>query len=292
MQPTTRPAWLPKKVWPFDTTHLPLDGGDVAVTDVGKGPALLLVHTGTWSFIWRDVMTRLRADYRCVCLDAPGTGQSTPRREVTLKTARDAVAAVIERLQLADYTLVVHDLGGIAGIAAAARRPDRVRGIVAVNTFGWKPKGAAFRGMLGLVGSAFMREVDVAMGLIPRIGSSAFGAGRHMDAESRRAYAAGLTGDALRAFHRYMHSALDSEDLYEEVARALRGPFRKLPLLTIFGERNDPLGFQPQWKALFPQAEQTVVAGGNHYPMCDDPDLVARTIRTWHRERVAAKVAS
>jgi len=30
-----------------------------------------------------------------------------------------------------------------------------------------------------------------------------------------------------------------------------------------------------------------VVAKGNHFPMCDDPDLVARTIRAWHSEKVA-----
>ena len=54
--------------------------------------------------------------------------------------------------------------------------------------------------------------------------------------------------------------------------------------LTVFGERNDPLRFQPKWKALFPHARQVVIPGGNHFPMCDDPDVVADSIRSWHRE--------
>ena len=62
------------------------------------------------------------------------------------------------------------------------------------------------------------------------------------------------------------------------------GPFRRLPLLTIFGERNDPLGFQPQWKQLFPNSRQVTVPKGNHFPMCDDPDLVADAIRAWHHD--------
>jgi pimeloyl-ACP methyl ester carboxylesterase len=71
------------------------------------------------------------------------------------------------------------------------------------------------------------------------------------------------------------------------VARALAGPFHRLPLLTIFGEHNDPLGFQPQWKRRFPTARQIVISKGNHFPMCDAPDVVASEIRAWYRECVA-----
>jgi haloalkane dehalogenase len=84
-----------------------------------------------------------------------------------------------------------------------------------------------------------------------------------------------------------MRDARKSEAIYAEIDHALTGPFRRLPLLTIFGERNDPLGFQPHWKQLFPDARQVVVAKGNHFPMCDAPDLVADSIREFHRERVA-----
>jgi pimeloyl-ACP methyl ester carboxylesterase len=289
LRPLPRPRWLSEKAWPFQTSGFEVDGCTIAVTDVGHGPALLLVHTGTWSFIWRDVMTRLASEFRCICLDAPGTGQSDllPRRAITLDRSANAVSAVIERLDVEDLTLVVHDLGGIAGIAGAARTPNRVRGIAAINTFGWRPAGRAFRGMLALMGSAAMREFDVATGFLPRIASSSFGIGRHLDQPSREAYRAGMQGQRLRAFHCYLRDARNNDAMYEQVAGALGGPFRSLPLLTVFGERNDPLGFQPRWKALFPDAVQVVVAKGNHYPMCDDPDLVARTISSWHRQRVA-----
>jgi haloalkane dehalogenase len=84
-----------------------------------------------------------------------------------------------------------------------------------------------------------------------------------------------------------MRDARSCDSLYSEAMAALRDPFKALPLLTIFGERNDPLGFQPQWKEMFPDARQVVVPKGNHFPMCDDPDLVANAIRSWHREYIA-----
>lgn len=288
MKPLARPSWLSERVWPFKASGLEVDGKTIAVTDIGDGPVLLLVHTGLWSFVWRDVITRLAADFRCVTFDAPGTGQSDrlAASEISLERASRAVAAVIGGLDLRELTLVFHDLGGPAAIAGAARTSERVRGLVGVNTFGWKPSGAMFRGMLKLMGSAPMREFDAATGLLAKISASSFGVGRHLDGQSREAFRAGIGPDGLRAFHRYMRDARVCESIYEQAGSALAGPFKTLPLLTIFGERNDPLGFQPRWKEMFPEARQVVVPKGNHFPMCDDPDLVANAIRSWHRERV------
>src|SRR5215472_10412375 len=74
--PLPRPAWLTESAWPFQTFGLEVDDGVLAVTEVGEGPALLFVHVGAWSFIWRDIMKRLAADFRCICFDAPGNGRS------------------------------------------------------------------------------------------------------------------------------------------------------------------------------------------------------------------------
>ncbi len=286
-----RPDWLPENVWPFDTFGLQIDDSIVAVTDVGTGPALLFVHCGLWSFVWRDVVTRLASDFRCIAFDAPGTGRSSslPANAITLDRAAGAVNGIVEGLALDDFTLVVHDLGGPAGIAGAARTPSRVRGIAAINTFGWKPSGSLFRGMLALMGSAPIRELDVLTGFLPRITETSFGVGRHLDGASRRAFVAGVGASGRRAFHYYMRDAHSCDPLYDEVAGALTGPFATLPLVTIFGERNDPLSFQPRWKAMYPDCRQVVVAKGNHFPMCDDPGLVAETIRSWHRDRVAPR---
>jgi len=81
---------------------------------------------------------------------------------------------------------------------------------------------------------------------------------------------------------------LRCEPLYAEASVALRGLFAELPLLTIFGERNDPFHFQQRWRELFPGARQLVIPGGNHFPMCDDPPFVAEAIERWRRTSIAA----
>lgn len=277
------PSWLPKEVWPLDARALDLDAGSIAVSEVGTGPTLLF-YTGVGSFVWRDVVLRLADTFHCVVVDPPGIGLSgrTTRAAATLANSARAVGAVVRALDLRDITLVVHDSAGPPAIAALSRTPERVKGIVGVNTFGWRPSGRAFRGMLALMGSSVMRRIDLSTGLLSRITSTSFGVGRHLDARSRVAYRNGLAL-GMGAFHDYLRDARFSDAIYDEVTRALTGPFRSLPLLTIFGERNDPLGFQPQWKRLFPSAQQKVIPKGNHFPMCDDPAGVADQIRAWHR---------
>jgi hypothetical protein len=49
-------SWLPESVWPFQTFGREVDGFMVAITDVGRRPVLLFVHTGLWSFIWHQLM--------------------------------------------------------------------------------------------------------------------------------------------------------------------------------------------------------------------------------------------
>jgi haloalkane dehalogenase len=281
-----RPGWLPPSAWPWDTYALSQPRGRIAVTDIGHGPTLLFVHVGSWSFVWRDVLLRLQNDFRCVTVDAPGSGLSDPVRTPTLAHAGDAVAAVIDALQLRDVTVVAHDLGGPAGFLAAARRADRIAALAAVNCFAWRPTGPAFRGMLALMGSAPVREVDVTANVLARITSTSFGVGRHWSRTDRAVFRAGIDAPARRAWHAYFRDARGARALYAEVDAALRGTLSDRPLLTIFGQFNDPLRFQPRWKALFPNARQLKVRRGNHFPMCDDPDLVASALKSFCSSQV------
>jgi pimeloyl-ACP methyl ester carboxylesterase len=281
-----RPTWLPSSAWPWQTYRVDHAGVRIAVTDTGHGPTLLFVHVGSWSYVWRDVVLRLQDDFRCVTIDAPGSGLSDRVSTPTLAEAGEAVIAVIDALELRDVTLVAHDLGGPAGFLAAARRPDRIAALAGVNCFAWTPTGPAFRGMLALMGSAPVRELNVATNILARITSTSFGVGRHWRRDDRAVFRAGIDAPARRAWHAYFRDARGARTLYAEVDAALRGSLADRPLLTVFGQFNDPLRFQPRWKALFPTAQQLKVRRGNHFPMCDDPDLVASALKSFVEQTV------
>jgi len=280
--PSPPPAWLPPDEWPLPSRFLHIGDDTIHYIDVGKGPTILFVEAGMWSFIWRDVINQLRATFRCVALDFPGTGLSsrTTRDRVSIAAYADVLDAVIDRLRLDDITLVLHDLGGAVGLTYAASHPDRIRGLVACQTFGWPPEQAALRFMLSAMGSAPVRALNVATNLIPRITAHTYGVGRHLTRAGRRAFLGGLADRRKRrSFHYLMRDARRSTATLAAAEQALRGPLATKPLLTIFGQKQDPFGYQKRWKELYPHAVEHVVADGHHFPMNDDPRLFADALR-------------
>ena len=182
-----------------------------------------------------------------------------------------------------DVAVVMHDLGGIAALQAAAGWTERVAGLVAINSFGWRPSGLMFKAMLLTMGSSIMREFDTATNLLPLASSSRFGVGRHWDRTTRKAFRRGMTRPGRRSFHRYMRSARKHD--YTNIDAAVAN-LAALPVLTVFGQRNDPLKFQPKWATRFAEIEHVTIPKGYHFPMCDDPKLVGRSISAWHARTI------
>jgi haloalkane dehalogenase len=198
--------------------------------------------------------------------------------------AASAVDALVEHLGLDELVLVVHDLGGPVALQAASRWPERVSGLAGVNTFAWRPSGVAFRAMLAVMGSALVRGLDAVTGALPRASATRVGVGRHLDRADRRSFLRGVDRRGRRSFHRYLRSVAGHDfAAIEATVERLAGR----PAITVFGARNDPLGFQPMWADRFDDLVQVTVPGGNHFPMCDAPDQVAAALTGWHRERVS-----
>lgn len=84
-----------------------------------------------------------------------------------------------------------------------------------------------------------------------------------------------------------MRSALASPDFFSTVQNAASSILNDQPVLTIFGQRNDPWGFQARHAATFPNHEGVMISKGYHFPMADDPGLFADSIREWWHRKVS-----
>ena len=109
-----RPSWLPWSAFPFLSRFACIGGRWIRYVDEGSGPALLLVSAGQWSFMFRDVILRMRAQFRCLTLDFSGSGLSPAAVDHDHGVPANAgiLEAFIEPLDLQDITMVVHDVGG------------------------------------------------------------------------------------------------------------------------------------------------------------------------------------
>lgn len=108
---------------------------------------LLFVHGNpTWSFHWRNLITALRADYRCLAPDHIGCGLSEkPSRYLTLDDHIANLSALVEQLSLSHVTLVAQDWGGAIGLGAMLRMPERLERIVLFNTGAFPPRYIPWR---------------------------------------------------------------------------------------------------------------------------------------------------
>jgi len=284
-----RPNWLAESDYPFALQSVQLGNHEVTFVDEGAGPTLLFVHTGMWSFIFRDVITRLRDHFRCITLDLPGYGLSPEPAagDLSLAEQSELLQRFVATLDLNDITLVLHDLGGPVGMGFAANAPARVRGLVMANTFAWAPEGKSLRLMLGIVASRPVTALDWLTRLVPRLSATSFGVGRHLDRSGRKAFLGPFADRRrIRRFHTTMRAALDADELYGSIEAATAGALRDRPVLTIFGESNDPFGFQGRHQATFANVESIVVPKGNHFPMMDAPDLFAAGLLDWWTRQV------
>jgi pimeloyl-ACP methyl ester carboxylesterase len=114
------------------------DGVEIIFDVCGAGePAVVLVHG--WSCdrsYWRGQVEPLSQHHQVITLDLAGHGDSdSGRREWTIAMFGLDVATVVTHLGLREVVLVGHSMGGDVVLEAARQFPERVRGMVWVDTY-------------------------------------------------------------------------------------------------------------------------------------------------------------
>jgi cis-3-alkyl-4-acyloxetan-2-one decarboxylase len=276
--------------FPFEPRYV--DAGDVRLHYVDEGPKdappLLFVHGNpTWSYLWRRPVAELSArGQRCVAFDHMGFGRSDKPpllARYTLRAHIDNALALIDQLDLQDVLVVAHDWGGPIGLGAMLERPERLRGLVLMNTWAWElpsfvpPFVREFRTeglgeILALGGNLFIESIPGGM------------ANRDTDPVMMDAYRAPFpdywSRVAMLAFQRDI--PLTERDrsarLMGTIHERLLG--LDLPVTLIWGMR-DPV-FQPvfldMWREIFPGARVIELEDASHFVPEDRPDALLEAL--------------
>ncbi len=136
-----------KSLYPFKSNYLPINGLRYHYLDEGRGDPMLMVHGNpTWSFYFRSLVNAFSGDHRVIVPDHIGCGLShKPKADQYGFQLQDRVTdltALMDHLKLdRPLTLIVHDWGGMIGLAWALEHLDRVGRIVILNTAGFFPPG-------------------------------------------------------------------------------------------------------------------------------------------------------
>ncbi|NKE63234.1 alpha/beta hydrolase [Lentzea sp. PSKA42] len=111
---------------------LNVGGATIAYRWEGAGPAVVLLHalassSATWSRLTRDLVLSGR---QVIAPDLRGHGRSSWTGDYRLDSVQRDVVGVLDALDISEFDLIGHSLGGHVAALLAGRRPDRVRKLV------------------------------------------------------------------------------------------------------------------------------------------------------------------
>lgn len=126
--------------YPFVGNPFHINGIKMNYLDEGSGDTVVMVHGNpTWSYYYRNLILALRDTHRCIVPDHIGCGFSDKpgddAYDYTLDRRVDDLEALLAHCGATEnITLVVHDWGGMIGLAYATRKPERIKRLVVLNT--------------------------------------------------------------------------------------------------------------------------------------------------------------
>jgi len=130
-------AFNPAQSQPASPVVAASDGVPIHYSVAGKGePALVFVHCGGCNRnFWENQVAEFSKTHRVVTIDLPGHGESgSGRKSWSIESYSDDVKTVVTKLDLKRVVLVGSSMGGPIIVETAKRMPERVVGIVPVDT--------------------------------------------------------------------------------------------------------------------------------------------------------------
>lgn len=247
------------------------------VREAGSGPLMLFFHGITAnSAVFEPLMAHLSDRFTTIAVDQRGHGLSDkPTDGYEAADFADDIAALIRTLDRGPAILVGHSLGSRNSVTAAARHPDLVRSVVAID----------FTPFIETeVFDALEARVNAGDQAFPDVGAvEAYLANRYPNIPSpairiRAASGYRATADGLRPLASPAAMAKTAKGLRADLAPAYRSVTR--PVLIVRGGDSKLVTAAALAKtsALRPDLPVVVVPGADHYVNEVSPEITLKAI--------------
>lgn len=281
-------------LYPFKSRYLDINGLKYHYIDEGCGEPVAMIHGNpTWSFYYRRLIKDLIPGFRAIAPDHIGCGLSdkpdSSRYDYRLKSRIDNFEALMDHLNIhQNLNLILHDWGGMIGMAYALRYPEKIRRIVIMNTSAFlPPSGKKLPLRLKII-----RNFNL-LGTIAVLGFNLFSYAALYMASFKglsKDVKKGLTAPyncwknriaTLKFVQDIPVCATDpSFDLVKSVDENL-SRLSQIPMVICWG-KNDFVfddDYLHQWHSRFPDARIHTFSDAGHYVLEDAPDKVSMIVR-------------
>ncbi|MCS7002457.1 MAG: alpha/beta hydrolase [Dehalococcoidia bacterium] len=241
--------------------------GQIHFRDVGSGPVLVFLHqTATSGRVFTPVLERLAGQFRCLALDTPGFGRSTPPPTPYRmpEYARSALIA-LTNLGVERFHLLGHHTGASIAAEMAVTAPERIERLILhscpVGTDEYRAQKLA---------EAVPVPIARDGSHVEWVRNRVLGYGESLDPEELNA----LIVEYLQALPRSYeaHIAVWTQRV-EDLA-----PRLAMPVLLLTGERDQFVAQQDALALRFPNAQSVILTDRGRLCFLQDPDQYARVV--------------
>jgi haloalkane dehalogenase len=271
-------------LYPFDPHWFDSSAGQMHYVDEGAGPPILFCHGNpTWSFLYRNIITRLRGRFRCIAVDYLGFGLSE-RPEAygyTIEEHAGCVGDLVDHLQLDGFITMGQDWGGPITMAVGTARAERVRGIILGNTWFWPADQLGPKLFSRVLSTSLMqRRILEKNFFVERLVPG--GMAHHLTPAEMDHYRKVQPSPAARKGVAEMpKQILAARPLLERLARDVPAALGAKPALLVWGMKDigfRPKQFLPRMQATFASNVTAELPHAKHYIQEDAPEEIAQAI--------------
>jgi pimeloyl-ACP methyl ester carboxylesterase len=272
---TSQPNMQAPEPAPYTEQLVQVDGLRLRVQDYGRAgkPPVLCLHGGAANAHWYDFgAAGLTPDYHVRAVDFRGHGDSdwdrSARPDYTYARHAADIHALTERLDLRDFVLVGHSMGGMVASVYAASYPGRARALVVVdsNLVMTPERIAAYQTVGNREGRDYADEEEfVASYRVRPSGSTAAPAIlRHIARMSGRRFEDGRWRHKVDRKVYANRELVDSFGLWDRI---------RIPALLMRAERSRRMTAEAiaEIRSRAPQVRLTTVPDADHHITLDNP---------------------
>lgn len=283
-----------RHLYPFKSHYMDINGLKYHFLDEGAGESVVMIHGNpTWSFYYRNLIIKLSPHFRAIAVDHIGCGLSdkpgTDRYNYILKNRVDDIEAFIDFLELQDkITLILHDWGGMIGIAYALRFPEKISRIVIMNTAAFFPPGKKKLPLrLRLARNIRLLATPAVLGFNLFAYSALYMAtykGLSKDVKSGLTAPYNCWKNRIATLKFVQDIPVSEKDTSYSLVKSTDENLDKLagiPMLICWGKHDFVFNasYLAEWQRRFPDAEVHTFSNAGHYVLEDEPEKVCMLVK-------------
>lgn len=291
------------KLIPFPSHFATVDGHSMHYLDEGfdpskpEKPVVLLLHGNpTWCFYYRNLIARLKKDYRVIAPDYIGCGLSDHPGDRLFRASDriEQLSEFVTKIGLKRFSLIMHDWGGPIGTGLAVRDPERIEKLVYLNTT--LTETEALPTIIKMAASPISGKLLTKYTSRFLKITTGWGVCKKLSREVRKGYYYPYRTAARRTAIWGFVADIPFDSTHPSYAEMLKlaediPSLKDVPVQIIWGLKDMCFHREMLNKVAghFPQAEILEIAEASHLVLEDAPELVGKTIEDFLQGKKSGK---